>query len=194
MSAVEPNKPVTQLLQAAAGGQDQAAAELLPLVYGELRRLAEAQLQKSPPGHTLQPTALVHEAYLRLVGSVDPGWEGRGHFFFAAARAMRDILVEHARQKLSLKRGGGRKRLDPSQVTLAVEVPPDEMLALAESLERLEKTEPRKHQIVLLRFFAGMTNEETAEMLAVTTRTVERDWRFARAWLHQELLGAVEKL
>ena len=190
MSAVESNKPVTQLLQAAAGGEEQAAAELLPLVYDELRRLAEAQLRKGPPGHTLQPTALVHEAYLRLVGGVDPGWEGRAHFFFAAARAMHDILVEHARKKLSLKRGGGRKRLDPSQVTLAVEAPAEEMLALSEALGRLEKSEPRKHQIVLLRFFAGMTNEETAEMLAVTTRTVERDWRFARAWLHQELAGA----
>jgi RNA polymerase sigma factor (TIGR02999 family) len=190
MSAAPSDHPVTQLLQAAAGGEGRASAELLPLVYDELRRLADSQLRKAPPGHTLQPTALVHEAYLRLVGSADPGWQGRGHFFFAAARAMHDILVEHARRKLSLKRGGGRKRMDPSQVTLAVEVPPDEMLALSESLQRLEKREPRKHQIVLLRFFAGMTNEEAAEMLGVTTRTVERDWRFARAWLHRELAEA----
>ena len=187
-----PDKPVTQLLQAAANGEDRAAAELLPLVYEELRRLADSQLRRSPPGHTLQPTALVHEAYLRLVGGVDPGWQGRGHFFFAAARAMQNILVEHARQKLSLKRGGGRKRLDPSQVTLAVEVPPDEMLALSESLERLDEREPRKHQIVLLRFFAGMTHEEIAEMLGVTTRTVKRDWRFARTWLLRELRRAAE--
>jgi RNA polymerase sigma factor (TIGR02999 family) len=105
---------------------------------------------------------------------------------------MHDILVEHARQKLSLKRGGGRKRIDSSQVTLAVEAPPEEMLALSDALSRLEQTEPRKHRIVLLRFFAGLTNEETAQMLAVTTRTVERDWRFARAWLHQELAATRE--
>lgn len=188
-----PDNAITQLLQAAAGGQDQAAAELLPLVYEELRRLADSQLRKGLPGHTLQPTALVHEAYLRLVGSLDPGWESRAQFFYAAARSMHNILVDHARQKLSLKRGGGFKRLDPSQVTLAVEVPPDEMLALSEGLQRLEQLEPRMHQMVLLRFFAGMTNEETAEMLGVTTRTVERDWRFAKAWLHQELSGAAEQ-
>src|SRR5215468_2176310 len=192
MASQLPDKPVTQLLQAAASGEDRAAAELLPLVYEELRRLADSQLRKSPRGHTLQPTALVHEAYLRLVGGVDPGWQGRGHFFFAAARAMQNILVEHARQKLSLKRGGGRKRLDPSQVTLAVEVPPDELLALSESLGRLEEREPRKHQIVLLRFFAGMTHEEIAEVLGVTTRTVKRDWRFARTWLLRELRRAAE--
>ncbi len=180
-------QPVTQLLHAAARGESQAAEELLPLGYDELRKLAQARMGRTPPGHTLQATALVHEAYARLVGGQDPGWEGRGHFFFAAARAMRDILVEHARKKGSIKRGGDRQRVDVDNLTLAVEAPPDDLLALDEALERLKQEHPRKHQVVMLRFFAGLTAEQTAELLGTTSRTVERDWRFARASLYQDL-------
>ncbi len=187
MAAPDHEKPAARLIDAAASGEERAAAELLPLVYHELRELAGSYLRKSPPGHTLQPTALVHEAYLRLVGQAPPGFAGRAHFFFAAARAMRDILVEHARQKLSLKKGGGRQRIDLTQVTVATEIPPAEMVALSEVLDRLERTDPRKHRMVMLRYFAGLTTDETAALLGVTARTVERDWRYARAWLHREL-------
>ena len=183
-------QPVTRLLRAAARGEEHAAEELLPLVYGELRKLAQARLKKTPPGQTLSGTALVHEAYIRLVGDEDPGWEGRGHFFFAAARAMRDILVEHARRKCSLKCGGDRHRLDPDNLVLAIDAPPDDLLALDDALSRLNRQHARKHQVVMLRFFAGLTTEQTVEVMGITSRTVERDWRFARAVLYDELAGA----
>jgi RNA polymerase sigma factor (TIGR02999 family) len=182
-------QPVTRLLQAAARGDEHAAEELLPLVYGELRKLAQARLSKTPPGHTLTGTALVHEAYVRLVGREDPGWDGRGHFFFAAARAMRDILVEHARAKSRLKRGGDRRRVDPDNLVLAIDAPPEDLLALDEALSRLSREHPRQHQVVMLRFFAGLAAEEAAELLGITSRTVERDWRFARASLYDALAG-----
>jgi len=182
-------QPVTQLLQAAARGEKDAADELLPLVYAELRKLAQARMRQASPRHTLTATALVHEAYLRLVGRDDPGWEGRGHFFFAAARAMRDVLVEHARRKAGLKRGSDRRRVEPDNLELAIDAPPEDLLALDEALSRLEREHPRKHRIVMLRFFAGLTTDETAELLGVTTRTVERDWRFARASLYDDLGG-----
>lgn len=180
-------QPVTQLLHAAARGEPRAADELLPLVYDELRKLAQARMGQTPPGQTLQATALVHEAYARLVGEQDPGWEGRGHFFFAAARAMRDILVEQARKKGSLKRGGDRRRVDVDNLELAVEAPADDLLALDEAMEHLKHEHPRKHQVVMLRFFAGLTAEQTAELLGTTSSTVARDWRFARASLYQDL-------
>jgi RNA polymerase sigma factor (TIGR02999 family) len=147
-------------------------------------------MAKTPRGQTLQPTALVHEAFLRLVGREDPGapeWQNRGHFFFAAGRAMRDILVERAREKGRLKRGGGRRRVDLENLAVAAEAPGEDLLALDEALKQLEAEYPWESRIVTLRFFAGLTIEETAYALATPLRTIERDWRFARAWLHRAL-------
>jgi RNA polymerase sigma factor (TIGR02999 family) len=145
-------------------------------------------MANQPPGHTLQPTALVHEAYLRLIGKDGAEWEGRAHFFGAAARAMRDILVESARRKAALKRGGARKRVDVEPEALAVEGPrADDLLALDEALRKLEDEDPRKGRIVDLRFFAGLEMAEIAELLGVSEATVKRDWRYIRARLHKEL-------
>ena len=179
-----PDRPVTQLLRAASKGDARAAGELLPLVYSELRNLARARMAKTPPGNTLQPTALVHEAYLRLIGGDNPSWNSRGHFFAAAAQAMRQILVEQARRKFTLKRGGNRKRIPLDEVDPAIEPPPEDVLALNEGLTHLEKVDPRKGKIVMLRYFAGLTTEETAAALDVSVATVEREWRFARAFLY----------
>lgn len=185
---------VTRILQAAADGDVQAAAELLPLVYAELRRLARARMAKTPPGNTLQPTALVHEVYMRLVGKDDPKLgRTRGQFFATAAQAMRDILVEQARRKKRHKRGGGRKRVsldraEPAEVEL--QWPVDDILALDEALQKLERDEPRLVEVVKLRFFAGLTTKETAAALGVSVPTVERDWRFARTLLYTHLAGA----
>jgi len=178
---------VTRVLHAATRGEPRAAEELLPLVYDELRNLARSRLAKQAGGQTLQPTALVHEAYLRLVGDADPGWDGRRHFFGAAARAMREILIEQARRKGSLKHGGGWRRANPDNLIVPVDAPAEDMLALVDALELLEREDPRKHEIVMLRFFAGLTAEETAEALNTPLRTVERHWRYARAWLHMRL-------
>ncbi len=164
-----------------------AAEELLPLVYEELRSLARARMAHEAPGHTLQPTVLVHEAYLRLVGEDDPGWNGRGHFFGAAARAMRRILVESARRKLRLRHGGVRERVELDDDAAAIEPPQGDVLAVDEALERLEQRDPRKGKIVELRYFAGFTVEETAKALDVSVGTVEREWRFLKAWLQEEL-------
>ena len=181
---------VTLLLQAAGRGDEQAWARLLAMLYAELRRLAERKLATLPPGQTLQPTDLVHEAYVHLVGDEDSGWKNRRHFLFAVSRAMHDVLVERARRRASLKRGGGRKQARAENVVMAIEAPVDNMLALDEALKRLEHDDPRKHEIVLLRFFAGLTVEETAKVLDVSTRTVEREWRYIRARLHKELADA----
>jgi RNA polymerase sigma factor (TIGR02999 family) len=178
---------ITRVLQAAAAGNAQAAQDLLPMVYDELRSLARARLRKLIPGQTLQPTALVHEAYLRLVGGEDPGWDGRGHFFAAAARAMRQIVVEQARRKMALKRGGDRRRVASDQAVPVVEPPSDDILAVDEAVKRLERDDPRKGQIVNLRFFARLTTAETASALGVSVGTVEREWRYIRAWLRREL-------
>jgi RNA polymerase sigma factor (TIGR02999 family) len=178
---------VTQILNAAAAGDSDAARQLLPLVYAELRKLAESRLAKTPPGNTLQPTALVHEAYLRLVGSGDRGWQGRNHFFGAAAQAMRDILVEQARRKARIKHGGGRIRLDLDQVDVPAEPPPEEVLGVDEALAKLEKEDPRGAQVVVLRYFGGLSEPETAAVLGVSEATVVRDWRHARTWLFREL-------
>lgn len=179
---------VTQILHAAAAGDRQAASDLLPLVYNELRALAKARLAKVPPGNTLQATALVHEAYMKVVGEADPKWDGRGHFFAAAARAMRNILVDQARRKAAVKHGGELRRIDQTpDIVASEEVPPEEMISLDASLSKLEAEDPRKAQVVMLRVFCGLTNEQTAEVLGVSLPTIERDWRFARSWLQREL-------
>ena len=182
-------KPVTHALQAAASGDPKAAEDLLPLLYEELRSLARAKLKHEAPGQTLQPTALVHEAYLRLVGDEDPGWEGRGHFFAAAARAMRCILVDRAREKMARKRGGERQRIPTDLVEPVHEPPSEDVLAINEAVERLETEDPRKGQIVNLRYFARMTTAEAAAALGISAGTVGREWRYIRAWLECELRG-----
>ena len=184
---VTDHSPTT--LSAWARGARIGAHELLPLVYDELRGLARAALARERPGQTLQATALVHEAYLRVAGEADPGWNGRGHFFGAAARAMRRLLVEQARKKARLRHGGGLERAELDDDALAIEAPGLDVLAVDEALERLEREDQRKGRIVELRYFAGLTNEETAEVLAVSVGTVERDWRFIKAWLRTELAG-----
>ena len=178
---------VTQMLRAAELGDAEAAAAVLPLVYGELRKLAGAMMVKTPPGNTLQPTALVHEAYVRLVGKEDPGWNSRGHFFGAAAQAMRRILVEQARRKARRKHGGDLARVDADEADLPIEPPNEDMLALDEALKRLEDIDKRKADVVMLRYFAGLSIEEAAAALGVSEPTVERDWRFARAFLYDAL-------
>ncbi|TVQ33401.1 MAG: sigma-70 family RNA polymerase sigma factor [Phycisphaeraceae bacterium] len=180
---------VTRILETLRSGDDRAGEELLPLVYDELRALARARLARTPPGNTLQPTALVHEAYMRLIGEEDPGWENRAHFFGAAAQAMRDILVEQARRKATLKRGGGRRAIDLDHAEPAIESPVIDMLALDEALRSLEASEPRAHQVVMLHFFAGLTMEQTAQAVGVSERTAAREWRYARAKLKKELDG-----
>jgi RNA polymerase sigma factor (TIGR02999 family) len=180
---------VTRLLDAAAAGDGQAAADLLPLVYAELRKLAGARMAAEPAGQTLQPTALVHEAYLRLVGGADRSWDSRGHFFAAAAAAMRRIVVETARRKQRAKHGGGRQRVKVELVDLPTRLPPDDLLALDEALGRLEEFDPIKARLVTLRYFAGMTIEQAAEVLGISRVTAHRYWTFARAWLHQQMAG-----
>jgi RNA polymerase sigma factor (TIGR02999 family) len=175
---------VTQILAAIEAGDPKAAAELLPLVYDELRKLAAARLADEKPGQTLQATALVHEAYVRLVGGDQPqDWRGRGHFFAAAAEAMRRILIDHARHKQTLKAGGGRRRLDLDDIDPALDEGDDRLLVLDEALRQLEAEDPRKAELVKLRFFAGLTAEEAAAVLGVSTSTAEKDWAYARSWL-----------
>lgn len=179
---------ITHLLTRVENGDPRAAEELLPLVYDELRRLARARLAKWPAGQTLQATALVHEAYLRVVGQADPGWNSRGHFFAAAAIAMRRILVEQARRKHSVRHGGGRARVElHGDMEPAIEAPTDDILAIDEALARLEATDARKGQIVNLRYFAGFTEKQVAETLDISLSTVEREWRYCRRWLYTQL-------
>jgi RNA polymerase sigma factor (TIGR02999 family) len=177
---------VTRLLQAIDGGDPHAAAELLPLVYDELRRLAAQKLASEPPGQTLQATALVHEAYLRLVGQ---GWDGRGHFFAAAAEAMRRILVEQARRKKAGKRGGGRARVSLDDVEPAAPELREDVLALDAALTRLATADPSAARLVELRYFAGLSIPEAAQALGISPRTADRLWAYARAWLHREVSG-----
>ena len=178
---------ITQLLDAAAAGDRRAAAQILPLVYDELRKLAAAKMAAESPGHTLQATALVHDAYLRLIG--DQQFEGRGHFFTAAAEAMRRILVNHARDRNRLKRGGGRRRVDLDRITAAAEADDDDLVELDAALDRFAEKYPVASELVKLRFFAGMTLGEAAESLNIPRRTADRYWSFARAWLAQNLSG-----
>jgi RNA polymerase sigma factor (TIGR02999 family) len=179
---------VTLLLDAAAAGDRQAAADLLPLVYEELRRLAAVRLADEPSGNTLQPTALVHEAYLRLVGAPNGAhWNHRGHFFAAAAEAIRRILIENARRKQRHKHGGDRCRLSLEQAESMVEAPVEDLLALDEALSQLSAHDPIKTEVVKLRFFAGLTMPEIAQALDLSLATVERYWTYARLWLYAEL-------
>jgi RNA polymerase sigma factor (TIGR02999 family) len=178
---------VTHILNAIERGDARATGELLPLVYDELRRLAAGKMAVEAPGHTLQPTALVHEAWLRLVGSGQQTWENRAHFFGAAAEAMRRILVEHARRKLSRKRGGGAEHVELNESVLVLAAPPDELLAVHEALDQLAQEDAAAAELVKLRYFVGMTMEEAASAMGLAKRTAENLWTYARVWLHREI-------
>ncbi len=181
----------TILAEAArAGRSQQSAEELLPLLYDELRALARSRLARERAGATLQATALVHEAWLRLVGTSDPGWSGRAHFFGAAALAMQRILVEHARGRGRLKRGAGLERVQLDEVPEVGAQSGEQLLALDEALARLQRIDGRKAEVVRLRYFAGLTHEEIAAALDLAPATIKSDWSYARAWLHRELAGA----
>lgn len=191
-----PAHNVTRLLQQASEGDSRATDELLPLVYEELRRMARAQLAGDALAVTIQPTVLVHEAYLRLVGDGDVAWNNRAHFFGAAARAMRNILVDQARRKAGPKAGGGLKREDLAAAedqTPVIAAPIDDMLALDDALSEFEKLDSRKAQVVMLKYFAGLEHEQIALALGVSVPTVERDWAFARSWLQARLKGHGDK-
>ena len=181
------SEPVTQILDAVSAGDAKAAEKLLPLVYEELRRLAAAKMANEAPGQTLQPTALVHEAWLRLVGSGQTYWNGRGHFFGAAAEAMRRILIERARKRRRQRHGHGLVRLDLSEVDVAITTDDDLLLRINDALDKLAAEAPDKAQLVKLRFFAGLSIAEAAEALAIAPATANRHWAFARAWLLAEL-------
>ena len=180
---------VTRLLNEAATGDRRASAELLPLVYEQLRRLARRKMRQERPDQTMQATALVHEAYLRLVDQTGapPRWDGRWHFFAAAAEAMRRILVDDARGRSRLKHGGGMHRVQLDDVQLSVDEPPEDLLALDEALTVLTEQHPQKAQLVKLRYFAGLTIEEAAQAMGISTATAQRHWRYARAWLYRHI-------
>jgi RNA polymerase sigma factor (TIGR02999 family) len=186
----------TQILAQIESGDPSAAEQLLPLVYVELRRLAAAKLAHEKPGQTLQATALVHEAYLRLVNGSEKGgiqspsagkWNSRGHFFAAAAEAMRRILVEAARRKQSEKHGGQQKRIELSEIRIGVDSPPDALLAIDENLQRLATSDPQAAQLVKLHCFAGLTIEQAADLMGISPRTAYRDWAYARGWLFRAI-------
>jgi RNA polymerase sigma factor (TIGR02999 family) len=180
---------VTRILSALEQGDSHAAEQLLPLVYDELRQLAAQKLARETPGQTLQATALVHEAYLRLVDAAHvQRWDNCGHFFAAAAEAMRRILVERARHHHSLKAGGGRRRLDLTEVEVSVDDSDADLLALHEALEKLERQDKRKADVVKLRFFAGLTNEQAAQALGISPSTADNDWSYARCWLRLQMM------
>ena len=182
-----PDPQITQILDAIGAGDDHAKDELIPLVYTELRKMAGAKMARERPGQTLQPTALVNEAFLRLFGKSNPTWENRGHFFGAAAEAMRRILIDRARKKSRLVRGGDRQRVDLESAAGRSEPPPLEVLAVDEALSRLEAIDERMAQVVKLRYYAGLTLEEIASALGTSLSTVNRLWTAARAWLQTEL-------
>lgn len=178
---------VTRILIRAQQGDSKASEELLPLIYDELRRIAAAKMAREAGGQTLQPTALVNEAWLRLGGEAQPAWQNRAHFFSAAAEAMRRILIDRARSKGRLRHGGEWQRVDLDQVTLAIEDADSAVLAVHEALEKLAALDARKAEIVKLRYFVGMNHQQIADALAIAEPTVRRDWAFARAWLYAEL-------
>jgi len=178
---------VTRILDAVLQGDPKAADELLPLVYDELRKLAAHKMAQQPPGQTLQATALVHEAWLKLVGSGKERWESRRHFFSAAAEAMRHILIDRARKRLSIRHGGGQQRLDIDDVEVAAPAEHETVLALNEALGDFEKLDPAKAEVVKLKFFVGLTDREAAEILGLSERTIERYWSYAQAWLFDRI-------
>ena len=178
---------VTRILEAIEQGQPQAADQLLLLVYDELRKLAAHQMAHQPPGQTLQATALVHEAYLRLIGNAPLQWNSRGHFFSAAAEAMRRILIERARKKSARKHGGGLQRVDLDQVDIALDTDDDLLLLLNEALEEFREKDPTAAELIKLRFFVGLPNQQAAELLGVSERTAKRSWAYARAWLYDRM-------
>jgi len=178
---------VTRILNAIEQGDAKAADELLPLVYEELRRLAGLKMSREPPGQTLQATALVHEAYIRLVGAENQNWSSRGHFFAAAAESMRRILIENARRKQRRKRGGGRQRVELDDAEVAIEGSSTDIIALDEALAKLAEEDPIKADLVKLRYFAGLTIEQAAKILEISRATAERYWSYARAWLFHEI-------
>jgi len=179
---------ITQVLEAIGRGDGCASEELLPLVYAQLRQHASARMARESAGQTLQPTALVHEAWLRLFGDGgDQKWQNRAHFFGAAAQAMRRILIENARRKSRLKRGGNQLRIDIEQLELAATTPDEKVLLIDDALQRLQEQDPEKSRVVVLKFFGGLTNQQVAESMDVTERTVERHWAYAKAWLFQSI-------
>jgi RNA polymerase sigma factor (TIGR02999 family) len=178
---------VTRILERVEQGDGQAAAELLPLVYEELRKLAASKMANEAAGDTLQTTALVHEAWLRLVGNDNPTFGGRAHFFAAAAEAMRRILIDRARRKRAVRHGGGQKRVDIQEVDLAAPAADDQLLAVDEALDKLAAQDPLEAQLVKLRYFVGLTTEETARLLDISPRTARNYWAHARTWLYHEL-------
>lgn len=180
---------ITQVLESAASGDPKAAEEFLPMVYEELRRLAARAMQGESAGHTLQPTALVHEAWMRIAAPAQQKFVNRAHFFGAAAEAMRRILVDHARRRQSLKRGGGGVRVELEDSMLTLAAPPDELVAVSDALERLALEDPQSATLVKLRYFAGMTMEEAAAALGLGKRSAESLWTYARTWLHREIHG-----
>ena len=181
---------ITLVLDAINRGESEASEKLLPLVYNELRNLAAARMLQEASGHTLQPTALVHEAWLRLVGESNQNWKSRAYFFAAAAEAMRRILVEHARRKARLKHGGGQQRLNIEDLQLAEAAPDDKLLLVNDALENLERSSPERARVVVMKFYAGMTNKEVADMLGISERSVDRHWVCAKAWLFHKLQEA----
>jgi len=178
---------VTRILERSQAGDSQAASELLPLVYGELRRLAAAKMANEAAGQTLQPTALVHEAWLRVAGSENQKWNGRAHFFGAAAEAMRRILIENARRKKAARHGGGQPNLDLAEIELAAPAKDEELIAVSEVLEKFAARDRQKAELVKLRYFVGLTTEEAAELLGISVPTANRWWNFSRAWLFEEI-------
>lgn len=178
---------VTRILEAIEQGQPKAADELLPLVYDELRKLAAHKMAHLPPGQTLQATALVHEAWLRLIGNEPVHWNSRGHFFSAAAEAMRRILIERARKKSARKHGGGLERVDLDQVDIALDTDDELLLLLNEALEEFQEKDPTAAELIKLRFFGGLPNHQAAQLLGVSERTAKRSWAYARAWLYHRM-------
>ena len=181
---------VTHILTAIERGDAKATDELLPLVYNELRRMAAHKMSAEPAGHTLQPTALVHEAWLKLVDSRSKSWQNRAHFFGAAAEAMRRILIARARRKLAQRRGAGAAHLDANEVEIASPAPDDQLLALNEALDRFAVMDPQHAELVKLRYFVGLKIEEAAEVLGISETTAKRWWAYSRAWLFKEISGA----
>jgi len=189
MTDTPPQHEITELLEQWTGGNQSALDRLYPLVYEELRRLARSYMKREPKGHTLQTTALINEAYVRLVDQHNVHWQNRSHFFAISAQIMRRILVDHARRYLQAKRGGGALRVSLDEVMIVASERSEEVLMLDEALGNLARLDPRRCQVVELRYFAGLNNEEIASVLQISENTVMRDWNLARAWLYQQLGG-----